>query len=386
MKEGSDKMGEEFINKTTLLQEAVSFIQTCYQELDKKSSETAIRIQEIETTITETGSYQHTEEELIHGAKMAWRNANRCIGRLFWDRMNVVDARHVRESDAIFDTLIQHIRMATNGGKIQPLITIFRGNNPHEQPLRIWNHQLLRYAGYVTPNGVIGDPASQDFTTACMNLGWQGKGTAFDLLPLVIQVGDHPPRWYDIPEDCVMEVPIVHPQLALFDEPVKWYAVPIISDMCLEIGGITYTAAPFNGWYMGTEVGARNLADEDRYNLLPMIARNMGLDRRSNRTLWKDRALVELNVAVLHSYNERGVSIVDHHTAASQFKSFERNEQHAGRELTGRWSWLIPPLSPATTHIFHSGYSDKLVKPSFSYQNKPFESGEVDVKSNHSPL
>ena len=27
--------------------------------------------------------------------------------------------------------------------------------------------------------------------------------------------------------------------------------------------------APFNGWYMGTEIGARNLADADRYDLLP---------------------------------------------------------------------------------------------------------------------
>ena len=39
--------------------------------------------------------------------------------------------------------------------------------------------------------------------------------------------------------------------------------------MCLEIGGICYPAAPFNGWYMGTEIGARNLADTDRYDQLP---------------------------------------------------------------------------------------------------------------------
>ena len=36
---------------------------------------------------------------------------------------------------------------------------------------------------------------------------------------------------------------------------MKWYGVPMISDMRLEIGGISYTAAPFNGWYMGTEIG-----------------------------------------------------------------------------------------------------------------------------------
>ncbi|GGE34017.1 nitric oxide synthase oxygenase [Pullulanibacillus camelliae] len=374
------------MNKTTLLQEASAFIQTCYKELNKTSSMITTRIQEIEASIIDTGSYQHTDEELTHGAKMAWRNANRCIGRLFWDRLNVIDARHVQEADDVFAALVHHIRMATNGGKIQPLITIFREKAANEQPLRIWNHQLLRYAGYTTKEGIVGDPSSKDFTTACMALGWKGKGTAFDLLPLVIQVGNQPPRWYDIPKDCVMEVPIVHPQFNLFDSPIKWYAVPIISDMRLEIGGITYTAAPFNGWYMETEIGARNLADENRYNLLPMVAKNMGLDSRSNRTLWKDKALVELNVAVLDSYNKQGVSIVDHHTAASQFQSFEKNEQRAGRELTGRWSWLIPPLSPATTHMFHSKYQDTLVKPHFFYQEKPFESSVPNAKPNKCPF
>ena len=63
----------------------------------------------------------------------------------------------------------------------------------------------------------------------------------------------------------------------------------------LEIGGIMYTAAPFNGWYMGTEIGARNLADEGRYNKLPLIAKLMGQDTSSETTLWRDRALVELN-------------------------------------------------------------------------------------------
>ena len=79
----------------------------------------------------------------------------------------------------------------------------------------------------------------------------------------------------------------------------------MISDMRLEIGGISYTAAPFNGWYMGTEIGARNLADHDRYNLLPAVAEMMDLDTSRNGTLWKDKALVELNVAVLHSFKNK---------------------------------------------------------------------------------
>lgn len=78
----------------------------------------------------------------------------------------------------------------------------------------------------------------------------------------------------------------------------------------------------------------------------------MGIAADFNTDLWKDQALVELNKAVLYSYKKHGVSIVDHHTAASQFKRFEEQEEEAGRKLTGDWTWLIPPISPASTHIF----------------------------------
>jgi nitric-oxide synthase, bacterial len=169
----------------------------------------------------------------------------------------------------------------------------------------------------------------------------------------------------------VLEVPLEHPELpALKAERIKWYGVPLISDMLLEIGGIMYTAAPFNGWYMGTEIGARNLADEGRYNKLPLIAKLMGQDTSSETTLWRDRALVELNAAVLYSYKKAGVSIVDHHSAAAQFGLFEQREQQAGRELTGDWSWLIPPVSPATTHIFHTSYYNDIRSPNFHYRSK----------------
>ena len=42
--------------------------------------------------------------------------------------------------------------------------------------------------------------------------------------------------------------------------------------MDLKIGGITYPTAPFNGWYMVTEIGVRNFTDSYRYNLLEKVA------------------------------------------------------------------------------------------------------------------
>ena len=52
------------------------------------------------------------------------------------------------------------------------------------------------------------------------------------------------------------------------DLNLRWYAVPAVSCLMLDIGGLEFTAAPFNGWYMSSEIGARNFGDEYRYNLL----------------------------------------------------------------------------------------------------------------------
>ena len=86
-----------------------------------------------------------------------------------------------------------------------------------------------------------------------------------------------------------------------------------------------------NGWYMGTEIGARNLADAYRYNLLPKIAKKMGCYHADDARLWKDRALVELNIAVLHSFRQAGATIVDHHTASQEFLKFIEQEHERGR-------------------------------------------------------
>ncbi|MBC5637980.1 nitric oxide synthase oxygenase [Ornithinibacillus sp. BX22] len=355
-----------------LINEAITFIKACYDELQLSEEQQQERINEIEKEILQTGSYTHKTFELTHGAKMAWRNSNRCIGRLLWNTLHVFDERDIQTADEAFDKLKRHIEFATNNGKIRSAITIFPPRMNGKDPLRIWNHQLVRYAGYDEGEQVIGDSTSIKFTKMCQELGWESKKTPFDILPLVIQEDGKAPKLYNLPEEMIKEVPITHPDYPdLKKLGVKWYAVPIISDMRMEIGGIDYPMAPFNGWYMETEIGARNLADEERYNLLPKVAEILGLDTRSNHSLWMDKALVELNIAVLHSYQEAGVTLVDHHTAAKQFKSFERKEKESGREVTGNWVWLIPPVSPATTHIFHKRYNNQVNVPNYFYQNEP---------------
>ena len=59
------------------------------------------------------------------------------------------------------------------------------------------------------------------------------------------------------------EVPIEHPDLPWFAQlGLRSRAVPVIGNMRLSIGGITYPAAPFNSWFVGSEIGTRSLADE----------------------------------------------------------------------------------------------------------------------------
>ncbi|SFC53783.1 nitric-oxide synthase [Bacillus sp. OV322] len=354
-----------------LLHEAEAFIKSSYEELGKSEEEIQGRITEVRAAIEEDGFYEHTFEELEYGARLAWRNSNRCIGRLFWESLNVFDQRELIAAGDINDALQKHIEFATNGGAIRPSISIFKPAKERENGVRIHNHQLIRYAGYETEQGILGDPASIPFTKQCLDLGWKGGNTHFDVLPIVISAGGCSPELFEIPRSLIKEVDVTHPEYLWFEDlGLKWYGVPIISDMRLEIGGISYPAAPFNGWYMGTEIGARNLADADRYNMLPRVADLMGLDTKRNNTLWKDRALMELNAAVLHSFKKAGVSIVDHHTAANQFKLFEEREKAKEREMTGDWTWLIPPVSPAATHIFHQSYKNEIKTPNYFYQNK----------------
>ena len=336
----------------------------------------AARMGEIEDSVARSGSYWQTSAELEHGAKVAWRNSARCIGRLYWNKLMVRDLRHLDSAEGVFEALVDHLRTATNGGKIQSMISVFAQQEPGSPGIRIWNPQLVRYAGYRRKDGtVLGDPLQVEFTELVRRLGWNGGAeTPFDILPIVVQMPGEEPKLFELPPDAVLEVPLSHPEYPWFEElGLKWHALPVISSMRMEIGGISYSAAPFNGWYMGTEIGARNLADQDRYDMLPVVARCMGLDTRSNRRLWRDRAMVELNVAVLHSFQEAGVTVIDHHTAAKHFIRHEEFERQADRPLPAEWSWIVPPVSGAATEVFHREYHETLLKPNYFYQANAWE-------------
>ncbi|WP_033337827.1 nitric oxide synthase oxygenase [Catenuloplanes japonicus] len=355
--------------------EAEDFLRQYHAE-NPGAGDLAARLAAVYVEIVSTGTYEHTAEEVTYGAKLAWRNASRCIGRLYWRSLHVVDRRAARTPHEIYDGLIRHLEIASGidarhdagrRGNIRPVLTVFAPAKPGRPYARVWNDQLIRYAGYrMTDGTTVGDPAQAEFTESMELLGWKGRETPFDVLPLVIETPDHGLHMYDVPADVVIEVPLAHPEYDWFAElGLRWYAVPAIANQRLSIGGISYPLAPFNGWYMGTEIGARNLADTDRYNLLPVVGQRLGLDMSSETTLWRDRALVELNRAVLHSYARAGVRMSDHHTEAARFVEHVRREQKAGREVPADWSWIVPPMSGAATPVFHRYFHEADQRPNF---------------------
>lgn len=364
-----------------IISEAVEYLKLFYQEQNLPIANFKQRLIEIYCEVQKTGTYQQTEEEITYGAKLAWRNSTRCIGRIFWKTLTVRDLRHLSTATEIFEAILEHIKLATNGGNIRSVISIFPPNQPGKPAIRIWNPLLIRYAGYEQADGkIIGDPAQIELTKICQSLGWEGEGTHFDILPLIIQMPGEKPQLFKIPKDIVLEVPITHPQLPWFAElGLKWHALPSVSSHCLEIGGVSYSAAPFNGWYMSTEIASRNFGDPHRYNLLPIIAEKLGLNTRSKLSLWKDRALVELNTAVLHSFAVSGVSMVDHHTASEQFIKHCDREENEGRTVYADWGWIIPPLSASATKVFHQEFENIILKPNFLPQSDPWKSLEISA-------
>ena len=285
----------------------------------------------------------------------------------------------------MFEAICNHIEYAFNGGIIRSGITIFPQRSDPDQEFRVWNSQYFMYAGYkLDEYTYIGDKANIEFTNCCIKLGWTPKHTEFDVLPIVVQANGEPPEWFDIPDKLIREVEITHPKFAWFKSlKLRWYCIPAVSSMKLDIGGLEFSAIPFNGWYMSTEI-SRNLSDTNRFDKLPLIAEKMGLDIKNINSLWKDKALVELNYAVLSSFQQNNITITDHHTAAESFmKHFEtENSQRGG--CPADWVWIVPPISSHLTPVFHLEMLNYRLKPSYEYQDCAWKSYELKLKADSS--
>lgn len=354
-----------------VLCQAGQFLDEYYTSIGKANSvEYQERLKDIIESVTKTGTYDMTLEEIEFGAKTAWRNTPRCLGRIHWQTLKIFDARHVKTSKEMFEHICEMMRYANNNGNIRAAMTIFPHRTDGLHDFRVWNGQIIKYAGYAMPDGsFIGDPFSVEFTEFCEKLGWKGKGGHFDILPVVLSANGEDPEMFELPEELILDVNLEHPVYPWFAEmKLKWYVVAAISNMLFDCGGLEFTAAPFTGWLMDTEIGTRNLCDPNRYNILPLVAEKLNLDMRKAATQWKDKAAIEVNLAVIHSFHKAKMTMTDHHTATEAFQQHWETEYRVRGGCPADWVWMVPPTGGSLTPVFHQEMLNYHLKPSIEYQ------------------
>ena len=166
----------------------------------------------------------------------------------------------------VADECAAHLREATRGGRIRSTITVFAPDRPDRPGPRILNDQLVRYAGHRTSTrrrprrrraGGAHRPRARPRLAAARPARPLRRAAAADRRrrrrARRCTSCRATPCWR-----CRSCTPSSR------GSPSSGCAgtrCPAISNMPLSIGGVTYPAAPFNGWYLGTEIGARNLAD-----------------------------------------------------------------------------------------------------------------------------
>lgn len=362
--------------------EAEEFFKAVASELQWNDSRLENRLWEVNMEIAATGTYVHTSEELEIGARLAWRNSAKCIGRIAWNTLVVRDCRHISRPEAIFKEVEEHLRVATCGTNIQSVMTVFRPRAPRETwGLRFWSSQFVRYAGYKLPDGeshaeanrdgILGDPANLEFTEYLVKQGlWTPPETksAFDVLPIVLKIpGTHRPYVYQLPEQWVQEVKIEHPKCAAIKElNLRWTAVPAISNFAMNLGGVMYNCCPFNGWFVSIEI-VRNLME--RYHVEERWAKAMQLDPQER--MLEMRVQHEVQVAVLHSFAKAGFSMVDPCAVGKSFLVHTKREREQGRECPAQWSWIGGLVGP-TNATWHHEMRDFFVAPQYEYSSEPW--------------
>lgn len=102
-----------------LLRKAFEWVEQVAHELKYDDAYLAKRRLDIETEVRTRGTYTHTEEEIVHGARVAWRNSAKCVGRIAWSTLMVRDRRHVTNLDKMFAECLEHQRLATADGSLK---------------------------------------------------------------------------------------------------------------------------------------------------------------------------------------------------------------------------------------------------------------------------
>jgi hypothetical protein len=163
-----------------LLLEARAYLHLFHQECGMAEVYSE-RLIEIQDEIERTGTYQQTYDELSYGAKVAWRNNTRCIGRLHWKSLAVRDMRHLETEEEIFAALVEHLLFGTNGGRSArrspSLLRQYRGSPAYASGTRS-SFAMRAIAGQMDLSSVI----RYMRTSPTRSGAWAGRGEMAHLL------------------------------------------------------------------------------------------------------------------------------------------------------------------------------------------------------------
>ncbi|KAF9462531.1 nitric oxide synthase [Collybia nuda] len=327
-----------------------------------------IRNSSVEGVICETqgngvvgGTWTQTPQELEFGIRRAWRNARKCIMRSHCEDLKLCDLRSVKRSNVMAVELVKGLTEAYNGGKIIPTVFVFPPRATNKRGPMIWNDQLLSFAGYEAEDGtIIGDPKNVQLTKDIVELGWKPPKlrSRWDVLPVVVMAEDDGPAFIELPANLRKLVKIQHPRYeAAFEKlDLNWVAFPALSRLGFDIGGVQYTATPFIGWFMDTEIGIRDLANPLRYNILPELIMALNFnDKTAEHPSFKNlaayellamlsRAQIELNYAIYHSFLREGITMSDSLSASKNWIQYDDEfEKQNGYRLPSDLYSLAPP-------------------------------------------
>ena len=218
------------------------------------------RIAEVMAEIQATGTYTHTTDELTVGAKLAWYNHTRCIGKLYWrspDRPRL-PRRHRRRG---------HPRRVLRAPARRPQRRPHQADDhdlrpdaPGKPAARLRNGQIVAYAGLPQRgrHRARRRRRARDHRRSRSRCGWEPEHkTPFDVLPLIVETPTASSAPTRSPTTSIWEIDLEHPTLpGLNDLGLKWYGFPSIANKGMTIGGITYPTSPFTGWYLAPEISA----------------------------------------------------------------------------------------------------------------------------------
>ncbi|MFC7304522.1 nitric oxide synthase oxygenase [Streptomyces monticola] len=94
----------------SLWREAAEFLAQFHRE-ELDGTDPAPRVAQVHDEINATGTYRHTTRELAFGARVAWRNATRCIGLAHLDR----EERNGRQVSAELSWIVPPVSGAATG-------------------------------------------------------------------------------------------------------------------------------------------------------------------------------------------------------------------------------------------------------------------------------